>query len=478
MGDSARASYRIDYVMTNELMTHMVKDAGIVPTNQFHWSSDHKVTWTTMVGWRELGQVLGRLKKRQIYDPRDVSKHKGEMEMAVEGMIREAKNKGDGLKQVEGEVKEWMGENLHKTRKYKSFSEKGKMTDDGVRWKMVMDLVLEAIGCKKCDKAVDLMKKVIELSLNLVVCEKSSKQELVEMLRMVRSGKINQIVLPMWLGKLKKVVDKELKRAMWDGKKMAGMAWKAEVAGGEMYMPWAKLVFNQGKTWKLPDMGIVSLMNAQGQLVMGVEKMEVIMSYMQKQWAVVNAGVKKEFIFARKASKEDMEMVNAVVSGEEVRRVARKLKRDKSPGSDLIPNEAWKYMGQGEYEWMASKFTSILQGVEPVPKEWKTMVVKWIYKKDSMLALTNYRPIALGNTLSKLFMRVLTERIERLVERGQLVSGEQQGFRTDRSCMGALFMLRRMAAKADVRQEPFLVASLDISKAYDTVSHEALWAVL
>ena len=35
-------------------------------------------------------------------------------------------------------------------------------------------------------------------------------------------------------------------------------------------------------------------------------------------------------------------------------------------------------------------------------------------------------------------------------------------------------MLRRMAAKADVRQEPFLVASLDISKAYDTVSHEAL----
>jgi len=40
--------------------------------------------------------------------------------------------------------------------------------------------------------------------------------------------------------------------------------------------------------------------------------------------------------------------------------------------------------------------------------------------------------------------------------------------------MGALFMLRRMAAKADVRQEPFLVASLDISKA----SHEALWAVL
>ena len=43
---------------------------------------------------------------------------------------------------------------------------------------------------------------------------------------------------------------------------------------------------------------------------------------------------------------------------------------------------------------------------------------------------------------------------------------------------GALFMLRKMAARADIKQETFVVASLDISKAYDTVSHEALWAVL
>jgi len=106
------------------------------------------------------------------------------------------------------------------------------------------------------------------------------------------------------------------------------------------------------------------------------------------------------------------------------------------------------------------------------------VVIKWIYKKDSMLELTNYRPIALGNTLAKLFMRVLTARIEKVVEMKCLVSGEQKGFRVDRSCMGALFMLRKMAAREDAAQKTFVVASLDISKAYDTVSHEALWAVL
>ena len=40
----------------------------------------------------------------------------------------------------------------------------------------------------------------------------------------------------------------------------------------------------------------------------------------------------------------------------------KKLKRDKSPGSDLIPNEAWKNLEQVEYEWMAERFTAVLQG--------------------------------------------------------------------------------------------------------------------
>ena len=42
---------------------------------------------------------------------------------------------------------------------------------------------------------------------------------------------------------------------------------------------------------------------------------------------------------------------------------------------------------------------------------------------------------------------------------------------------GGTVYVEKDAAKADVREESFLVASLDISKAYDTVSHEALWAV-
>ncbi len=44
-------------------------------------------------------------------------------------------------------------------------------------------------------------------------------------------------------------------------------------------MPWTRLVYNQGKVWGLPEIGIVSLINKQGKLVMGVEKLEVIVDY-------------------------------------------------------------------------------------------------------------------------------------------------------------------------------------------------------
>jgi len=39
-------------------------------------------------------------------------------------------------------------------------------------------------------------------------------------------------------------------------------------------------------------------------------------------------------------------------------------------------------------------------------------------------------------------MRILTGRLEELVEQNGIISDEQQGFRTDRSCAAAIIMLK------------------------------------
>ena len=69
-------------------------------------------------------------------------------------------------------------------------------------------------------------------------------------------------------------------------------------------------------------------------------------------------------------------------------------------------------------------------------------------------------------------MRIMTERVEKLVEIEGIVSDEQQGFRKDRSCYAAIMALKMKKARSLREKKSLHVAYLDISKAYDTVNHE------
>ncbi|MCP4114889.1 MAG: reverse transcriptase family protein, partial [Desulfobacteraceae bacterium] len=99
---------------------------------------------------------------------------------------------------------------------------------------------------------------------------------------------------------------------------------------------------------------------------------------------------------------------------------------------------------------------------------------------EDPLQIKNYRPIALTDTLYKIFTRIMTERVEKVVEKYGMVADEQQGFRSDRSCLSASMALKILMARRMKKgqEKPFHVAYLDISKAYDTVDHEKLWEIL
>ena len=74
-------------------------------------------------------------------------------------------------------------------------------------------------------------------------------------------------------------------------------------------------------------------------------------------------------------------------------------------------------------------------------------------------------------------MRIMTERLEAVVEQGKLISDEQHGFRRDRSCQTAIMSLKYIMAKHKAKRKALHIAYLDISKAYDTVNHKQLWHV-
>ena len=66
--------------------------------------------------------------------------------------------------------------------------------------------------------------------------------------------------------------------------------------------------------------------------------------------------------------------------------------------------------------------------------------------------MKNYRPIALLNTIGKVFSAVLNERLCKWIERSGVLGEEQNGFRVDRRAED-MFMVNEMIEKKMVDRE-------------------------
>ena len=108
------------------------------------------------------------------------------------------------------------------------------------------------------------------------------------------------------------------------------------------------------------------------------------------------------------------------------------------------------------------------------PSCWKFAHVQPVPKKGDRSNPSNYRPIALISTLSKVFESILNRKIQKHLSAFDLLSDRQYGFRKGRST-GDLLSLLTESWSSSFRSfgETFAVA-LDISKAFDRVWHKAL----
>ena len=61
-----------------------------------------------------------------------------------------------------------------------------------------------------------------------------------------------------------------------------------------------------------------------------------------------------------------------------------------------------------------------------------------------MKELKNYRPIALMDTIGKLFCMLINERLKESIEQKGILSDEQNGFRVDRRGEDNMYMVREL----------------------------------
>ena len=151
----------------------------------------------------------------------------------------------------------------------------------------------------------------------------------------------------------------------------------------------------------------------------------------------------------------------------------------KAAGPDGIPNEFYKEGGIKIKEGLTNLFVKIIEDTE-TPEEWSKVAVTLIHKggNKSKKKIENYRPIAVTNNINNIFCGILKEKIGNIIEENNIIGEEQNGFRKDRRGTENLFILNELIEKAKKENKEYVCAFLDIEKAYDTVSREALWAIL
>ena len=148
------------------------------------------------------------------------------------------------------------------------------------------------------------------------------------------------------------------------------------------------------------------------------------------------------------------------------------LKSNKSPGSDGLPNEVLKALSPSIAHPLCLLFNlSFATGT--FPAAWKSAIVTPIYKgKGSQTNPSNYRPISLLPSISKLCERVFYDKLYQHVNPS--LSPLQSGFRRKD---GTAFQVARLVQDiytARNLKKHAGVCFFDISKAFDTVWHRGL----
>ena len=126
---------------------------------------------------------------------------------------------------------------------------------------------------------------------------------------------------------------------------------------------------------------------------------------------------------------------------------------------------------------LASVFNAC-QRVAALPRGWALCGITPIHKGGDTSDPGNYRGIAVGSLLAKLYACMLNEKLMRWTEQHQLRARGQAGFRKDHRTTDQTFVVRTLIEKAKADKQPLYSCFVDFKKAYDTVPRDLLWEKL
>ena len=135
--------------------------------------------------------------------------------------------------------------------------------------------------------------------------------------------------------------------------------------------------------------------------------------------------------------------LDIVIEKDEIVKCIRKLKNNKTGGSDGLVGELLKYGGSGMVCLLEQLF-SVVWHEETVPRQWREGLIVNLFKKGDSEDPGNYRGITLLSVVGKVFCKVLNNRLVHCLDTEGVLHEGQAGCRVNRSCMDNVYTLNEI----------------------------------
>ena len=156
----------------------------------------------------------------------------------------------------------------------------------------------------------------------------------------------------------------------------------------------------------------------------------------------------------------------------EVFEIIMSLQKKSSPTNE-IPLFLYKTFCNDFSAYISELFNrSLVEGI--FPSCLKTSKVIPIFKSGKRDKVVNYRPISILLLLSKVFEKLMYNRLVKFLNKNNILTDRHFGFRSKLNTSDAITQFLSMSYHCLDNQKNLIAIFLDFSKAFDTVNHDIL----
>ncbi len=163
------------------------------------------------------------------------------------------------------------------------------------------------------------------------------------------------------------------------------------------------------------------------------------------------------------------------ITEEELIESVKNMKGNKSPGSDGLTPEFYKYF----WSELKGSFIDMLKETYEygeLPKSMTKAILTLLFKKGDRYLLKNFRPISLTNYDYKILAFTLARRLQQVIRK--LVHKDQSAYVKNRFIGCNVRILCDIIEHADLNNLPGLILCLDFEKAFDSLEWNFMFKIL